>query len=263
MHLSPSKKRIYNLAFVLMAGALTLVADESSPDYGLCLKTSWFKWREFDDNDKQLLEEQGPLFSLELQRGLPNEQRYGWAYRAELFLGKVDYDGATQQGIPTQSRTLYMRLKGEADYGFRLGGQGRWQPYAGFGVRSWLRRLQDSREATGYSEYWSTLYAQTGVRWQLPTRPGIHLGFSVNHALYNYVHYDFSTIDDLDNTQLEPGTDWSWQAESGVGWERCFLVLRWEQHAFGKSDAKNVRDQLVWQWAAEERQLSLVLGIPL
>lgn len=119
----------------------------------------------------QLLKESGPRYGVGVAfaREFPNHLTL--KPRLELNGGSVDYNGQTQAGVPVVSTTNYFGLKFEFDLAARTRpSQGSvLEPFAGIGLRSWSRDIDNSIAANGslaigYTENWSTFYGRIGVR---------------------------------------------------------------------------------------------------
>src|SRR5262249_36110730 len=127
----------------------------------------FFNWKEFGANDRELLSESGLLYAF----GVDPRFAFGRAKRffveagTRLYIGKVDYDGALQNGTPYKSKTGYFgfELLPTAGYVFSLGQHVQLTPTAGVGFEYWNRDIGDG-DRLGYDEKYTVYRIQTGLR---------------------------------------------------------------------------------------------------
>jgi hypothetical protein len=137
------------------------------PPDTLYVRVDYFNWRESLFSQK-LLEETGPLVNL----GYLRYDEIG-RFRTEIFGGRVDYDGATMDGIPIGSKTDYFGFRLQYDFLWSLGPQTGTSFLLGIGTRFWMRGLRDTTTADGqpvigYDEMWCTVYPLLGIETRQP-----------------------------------------------------------------------------------------------
>ncbi len=234
----------------------------------LYLQLHAFEWTERAEGRGTLLEEEGTLLGLGLAGNLCQRGALRLPARAELFAGEVTYDGSTQLGSALHTTTLYVGGKIEAE------GERAWSlseglaagPLAGLGLRSWLRRLDNSeRNSTGYDEAWLTAYARLGAFAEgataaTPTSPwrveaGLHLPF------YNTAYYSLESPLTSETASVSPGLKPSLFAEASVRGAGWFASLRFEELLFGASDPEPLPPFEIFQPESEGRLVSLQAGL--
>jgi opacity protein-like surface antigen len=224
-----------------------------------------FEWKEFDDDGSQFLKESGPLAGvgglLDVDTGIGfHLQGIG-----EVFFGRIDYDGATQAGKPVDSKTKYSGFLAEADLMVPLKVTPRFylKPYAGGGGRIWQREIEDSGEARGYEEYWSTIHGILGIGAAVKARPDTEWfgKAAVKMPIDNRVTYDFSDLGGPDDTQVEPGKKASSYFEAGIRFKNVTVAGYYEQMKFSKSDTADADGVLVFQPESEAKIIGLRAGV--
>lgn len=225
-----------------------------------------FEWEEFNDDGSRILKESGPLFGI--GGNVDFDTRHGFHLEAlgDFFAGRVDYDGATQMGEPVSSKTQYAGLMAEGNVAIPVNcGRGfTISPYGGAGGRVWQRDLEDSGNASGYEEYWSTYYGIAGLRVTVRVSPAIELygKAAVKMPFYNRVDYDFTRIGGPDSVVVEPGKKAGPHAELGMTIGRFVLAGFYERMTFEKSDYAGVgSDIIVWQPKSEATILGVRAGM--
>lgn len=192
----------------------------------------WHEWREqYSDGagNPASLKEQGPLFGLGVTVPvdlLPQPTANGTLTlrgSGELFGGQVRYHGHLQDIgtgtlTPYATDVVYLGVQGNADLGWRFPlAPLTVEPFAGLGVRWWLRDLQGDG---GYAEYWLSLSSRLGGRLTWPLADGLTLAAAGGALL------PFHTTNTANGTTVEPEGDWS-----GFG-ELVLAVGRWEHALF-------------------------------
>ena len=229
------------LAGYNVANAPVAAAGESS----MYLAVDGYAWKEFDDDGSRLLKESGTLIGV------------GYAYRkefdnqvtlnpaAEIFGGKVDYDGQTQSGIPATSKVNYFGVKLQGDVGRKFKpAQGAFaEPFGGLGFRAWIRDIQDGTTSTGlatygYTEDWLTLYARLGVRggFDFPGRTQVFAEAGIKLPLYNENTAHLSDAGLGSDVTFNPGRKSSLFAETGVNVRHFRASLFYDSMRFTKSN---------------------------
>ncbi|RLJ71104.1 hypothetical protein BCF55_1396 [Hydrogenivirga caldilitoris] len=113
------------------------------------LYPQYFLWKEFSPAGGKLLEESGFLLGL----GLRGDVGY-FTGKAELYGGTVDYDGQTQVGDPVQTDTNYIGTSLAGGMWFETGKVIRFRGEALYHFDLWVRDIESTSEAVGYSERW-------------------------------------------------------------------------------------------------------------
>ncbi|UFS71507.1 hypothetical protein LPW11_04735 [Geomonas sp. RF6] len=238
------------IATLLFSLFLAAPAFAASPDrvmnwsvYGF---VDSYNWREYRGGER-LLKESGPMLGVgsDLLLNLLDEGNLVVKAKAEMFGSVVDYTGQTQESSfsPTRSKRP---VNTDVDYiGSRLEGDVGWrfplqsvsvEPFGGFGVRWWLRDLNDSTAydstgtpflASGYTESWTSVYATAGVR-------GTHKsGKNLQFFLEGGVRYPFYVSNEVDVSSvgtitLRPEGQLSGIGEAGVTYKHLRISAHYE-----------------------------------
>ncbi len=258
-------KKLFMIAATAMcpflAGAENLPAIHS-----LQVRYEQFTWREFGLDGKQILKESGPRVGLLWERETRHEDAPDWSVRALAYFGDVDYDGQTQLGEPIESTTEYHGI--QTDAALRLpvatGEHTEVIPFAGAGVHTWLRRLDNTRgfAETGYDEWWVDLYAQAGLdfRWQ-QTRGEFFARAGIRYPFYTRAEYDFVLPDGTGDASVEPGADISFFGACGYRANDYTVSLFAEDTAYDRSETKTYGQVDVFQPESEQQIFGLQLGV--
>ena len=140
-----------------------------NPTFQITPTVDWrfFNWKEFSQNGAELLTESGSLFAFGAipQIAFGPKKRFFVEGRTNFYLGKVDYDGAQQNGVPVKSKTGYfgLELAPTAGYVFSLGPRFRLTPTAGLGFEYWNRDVGDG-DRRGYVEKYAVYLIHAGLR---------------------------------------------------------------------------------------------------
>lgn len=224
----------------------------------------WFTWREEDQRGRRLLEETGPRVGIRWQSER-TDAPIPWAVRAGVYLGTVDYDGKTQLGLPIDSTSDYHGLRAESDATvLSFGETVRGQLFGGLGAHTWVRSLDNTRgfTDTGYNEWWSSIYAQAGLRLDGPAfggawsfRGGLRL------PLWNRVEYDLLLPDGSSDASVEPEIAPGWFAEADFARGGYTAGLFAEFAQYDRSDAVTRGQVDVFQPESRERIIGLRAGL--
>ena len=157
------------------------VEADVNPTFEITPSVDWryFNWKEFSPTGVEQLTESGSLlvFGLDPKVALGPKKRFFVEASTNLYLGKVDYDGALQNGTPYQSKTGYfgLELAPTAGYVFSLGPRFRLTPTAGLGFEFWNRDVGDG-DIRGYVEKYAVYTIRTGLRgsYRLNRDVGFH-----------------------------------------------------------------------------------------
>ena len=140
-----------------------------NPTFEITPSVDWrfFNWKEFSPTGVEQLTESGSLlvFGVDPKVAFGPKKRFFVETPTNLYLGKVDYDGALQNGTPYQSKTGYFgfELAPTAGYVFSLGPRFRLTPTAGLGFEYWHRDLDDGGKF-GYDEHYTVYLIHSGLR---------------------------------------------------------------------------------------------------
>lgn len=225
-----------------------------------------FEWKEYNDDGSRILKESGPLFGIGGSLDFDTRSGVHMEGLGDAFFGRVDYDGATQSGEPVTTKTKYAGFLAEANLviPLNIGPHVTVSPYGGAGGRVWRRELEDSGEALGYVENWSTFYGAAGIRAaaRINSKAELYGKAAVKMPFYNRVNYDFSNVGGPDNVDVEPGTKAGPYAELGVTIGSFTLAGFYEELKFEKSDFANIgNDIIVWQPESEATILGVRAGV--
>ena len=199
-------------------------------------------WKEF--TTERDVKESGSLFSL----GYAGETELGNSFlfrpQVEIFGGRTGYQGRTRTGVPADTTVNYYGtyLKGDAGARFQPWQRTSIEPFAGVGVRAWLRDFQDGTSASGmpvsgYTEAWVTLHGRLGVRVIVTATPtaDIFLEGGIKLPWFNRTILELSEAEG-GTVRLEPGKRASFFAEIGVKANRLAVSLFYDSLKFTDSD---------------------------
>jgi hypothetical protein len=222
-------------AFYLGIFPSSVFAADEADVYGLIES---FTWREFKESGAQLLRESGPLFGVGMSFRHVDESKLTVKLRGELFGGKVDYVGQTWGGQPVSTNVNYFGLKGEGDLGrkFMVAEKSSLEPFAGLGLRWWVRDISGSG---GYTEAWQTYYFRLGVRGDhdFAKESKWFAEAGVKLPIYNANKAYFSDIGPYPDVTVKPGKKTSMFAETGVKVNRLKVSVFYEGMRFSQSSA--------------------------
>lgn len=227
---------------VPIARAATGVTPQG-PRVGLALQVSDFTWKEELPGGLSL-EENGPLFGLQLHGHLPLSSQWTGYWQGEFFAGVVDYDGYLYdldgRIYPYSAETTYAGVAGAWDVGYDIVAYSGTEiaPFLGLGAHYWLRSLDDD-EGFGYDEYWLTLYGRAGLRAAWRVTPGTEV-FASGAALLPFFNYEWAVDVPLseseDDIELEPKERAGYQFEAGINHDPLHVAVFHEYMEFGQSD---------------------------
>lgn len=242
-------------------GARTAVAGEAN----IYLAVENFSWREFNDDGSRVLRESGPLFGLGFMYMQEFDNHVTLRPVAEIFGGRVDYDGQaytintiahTITYQPAKSSTDYFGLKLEGDVGrrFRPAEDAFVEPFGGIGLRIWDRNINngtaaDGRATAGYLERWFTLCFRLGLRAgvDLSSRTNVFAEAGIKLPLYNENTAYQSGTGGQDYT-LHPGKQSSLFSEAGLKIDRLKASLFYDSLRFSRSETIDIGGGWsVWQ----------------
>jgi len=243
------RKRVWTLAIgvgLCYLGTL-LPATPAAAESGVSLSAESFTWKEFI-NDRQEVKESGILYGVGYAYEREFDSHVTLRPAAEVFFGRVDYDGHTMAGEPATTSVDYwgVKLQGEVGRRYRPGEGFYTEPFAGLGFRAWLRDIKNGSTAsgtgtTGYTEEWITLHARLGLRTGVDFS-GTSAWFAeagVKLPLYNQNTAYLSSAGVGPDVTMHPGRRSSLFAETGVKIARFKASLFYDGLRFSASDVSS------------------------
>jgi hypothetical protein len=205
-----------------------------------------FVWKEFSDNGALLLTESGALTGVGAvcRAELPGDKILDAS--AGIFGGAVRYEGVTQSGVPTTSTVDYLGVKAGADAGKRYFPAEPFtlEPFAGLGVRAWVRRIRNGattagppEQVRGYTEQWTTVHARLGARggMDISQTRSLFAEAGMRLPLYNENIAYLSREGIGPDVKMHPGWEWSYFAEAGMKIDRITASLFYDGLRFSRS----------------------------
>ncbi len=224
----------------LTAHATTTSEPLAPAQFNVHLTLEHFRWNEYTEGT-ELLEERGPLFGIGISAVKPLNPKLDFEGRGRLFFGTVDYDGAVfaadGSSIPYKSDTLYRGIELEGDLATTIPTSSGLdlRPFAGLGLRYWLRSLDTKSDGKtgefGYDEYWATFQVIAGLEARISS---FYARGSIRAPFYNHESVDFGS--GSSDVNLEPGKRVSLAGELGYQVSRYTIALYAESLEFSKSD---------------------------
>jgi hypothetical protein len=222
-----------------------VAAPSFAGEANIYLIGEYFDWKEFGDNNKRFVRESGPRFGIGGSYNFEFRDHHLIVKpRLEILFGQVDYDGATQSGVPVKTDTNYVAGKVELDLGWRFGSlkKASIEPFGGIGFRGWNRDIKDSTAsngtpAYGYAEEWYTVYFRAGLRGDIAlgekARLFVEAGGKFPVFNENTAHFDEANLGP--DVTLRPGNEPSWFAEAGVKYKVLKASFYYDSMRFSKS----------------------------
>lgn len=266
-----------SLVLLVVAGVLAFGASDvhafTRGDLDVYALAESFTWREFDDLGQQLLKESGPRAGVGIAYTHEFPSHLTLKPRIELNGGSVDYDGYTNGAPPAavSTTTNYFGVKFEFDVAARIRPSQGFilEPFAGIGMRTWARNIEDSIAADGsfalgYTENWSTFYGRLGVKGEqsLGQKNSMFLlvGAKLPVSTTNYI--DDRNVTFFDAITLEPGNKASLFAEAGVKLHFLKISAFYDTMRFKKSPVVAAFDSaLVLRGFYQPRTESDMVGV--
>ncbi len=206
-----------------------------------------FRWEEFDigNGGSSLLTETGWRHVLQVNSAGAASSFWDYDFTLRGYLGQVDYDGRTQDGVPVTSDTDYLGSNLElaflryisGDRSSRWGSQ--WLLELGLGYDGWRRELLGGTDATGrstvgYTEDYRISYSRLGAvyrnggGWQF--RGGMKYPFN-SREMVRFSDFGY------DDPELEPKGELSYYAALAYQVTPALsLDLSYDSYRFGQSD---------------------------
>ncbi len=246
-------------------------ADEKN----IYLAVEDFVWKEFNDDNSQLLKESGTLIGVGFTYRKEFADHMTLQPTAEIFGGSVDYDGQAcdiSTGVcqPATTKVDYFGLKLQGDVGRKFdGARGRYvEPFGGLGLRVWDRNINngtaaDGSATAGYLERWVTLQARLGVRggMDISDRVQLFAEAGVKLPLYNENTAYQSSAGIGPDVTINPGKQSSFFAELGMKITRFKGSLFYDGLRFSRSDNVAVSGGFVFQPRSTADIVGLKLGV--
>lgn len=191
------------------------------------------------------VKESGPVLQLGgYVSGFPSEADPTLTLRGDvhLLVGRVNFDTAllTSPGTPVATHTVYVGTTQEGSLGKRIGGErGFVEPFVGLAYRWWLRQIESTDTVTGYPEWYRTLYARLGVRWNanLSAHVGVFGVLSVDPMLFAQEQVDWTNTIYNQTLTVRNGKRPGWTVEAGLRQGTVDLSAYWQATRFGESNS--------------------------
>ncbi|HMP73289.1 MAG TPA: hypothetical protein PKE55_08505 [Kiritimatiellia bacterium] len=238
--LSGTRARTLILAFLIHP--LLAPSASARPEIFPYLSLMAMEWTEYIDG-RTLLTEEGPWFGIGLDVRTNLDPLFRWDVRSEFHFGRVSYDGFLVDRNfnvePYRSHTIYSGVKLETDIAYLALDRDLVQlrPLGGFGLRYWLRMLDEGRE-NGYDEYWFTFFMRLGMELSVAANETTtwYLRGIALIPIYNREQVEGLNFLGTDSATLSPGKRPGFIIESGRRGPIFDLSLFVEYLQFSKSD---------------------------
>jgi hypothetical protein len=251
-----------------MCAIYTVIPEAIAGEMDVYLKVDDYTWSEYQ-NGVRLLRESGMLVGPGFSYWNEFSNHMTLKPLAELFVGNVDYDGATQGGIPVRTKVMYIGANIQCDVGrkFSVGEKSFIEPFGGLGIRFWSRDLHDSTTssgtfASGYTEEWTTSYTRFGIRGEVPIseKSRLFAEGGVKLPFYNENRVYFNNGNDNPDFTLYPGLQPSWFSEVGITMHRFKASVFYDSLRFSRSPDVNTSIGSVYQPNSSADLLGVKLG---
>jgi hypothetical protein len=211
-------------------------------DFGVQLQD--YKWKEYADDGKQLLDETGNRYALTCDIA-SIKKKPGWRSGINFFWGEVDYNGRTWTDIPVTTDVWYAgtKLYVDAVPGYRFD-SGLWlKAFAGLGGEFWLRDLDDTKTpagdpVNGAREWWGCIYGRAGLGAEYPVAKEM-VAFAeggIKLPIYARNEANF-LVSGNPSAGLEPEQDFSGFGNIGLRWKQWGAKVSFDSLRFDRSDA--------------------------
>ncbi len=211
-------------------------AQEGRVETCLYVKAEQFVWKEFEGGTR-LLKESGPRFGLGIFRHY-EKNRLTFRPMAEVYGGRVDYDGQTQAGVPVAVDTNYVGGKIGLDAGGVVTPDSaiRLEPFAGVRGEYWERDIESAVNAAGYRERWESATLRAGLRGE--SGPGSRRARLFGEAALQWPFWAANRADfpGVGEVKVRPEGLLGWSAEGGVKAGPVRVALFYEKVRFSKSE---------------------------
>ncbi len=176
------------LAVAAILGSLAMTPSAADGEFSGGVE--YFRWRETDGGGAQLLEESGRrvFFGINVREPLGRGSATFLEAGGRGYIGVVDYDGQAcniQTGtcVPMTSDTWYAGVRGEAALRQSFRTTPGFEVFAGAGVDTWSREIDDTATASGGSEGWTVLFVTTGAGYR-PAATGPRFDVGLKYPFY-------------------------------------------------------------------------------
>lgn len=234
-----------------------------------------FRWREFDDDGRRLLTEQGPRFVYGVTAGNFFHADAGVIVELRLggLLGEVDYDGQDNNGRYVGTVTDYSGMHGEIDGGYRFAGlvQGvTIDVFGGLGMDDWQREISGGdnsigQTVSGFTEDYDVNYLRYGIGFTFrDAYPNgyLQVGFRQPLSIGEQVQIRGQTI------SLSPGERASafltyrvlLGDAHGANAAGSYVKFYYAGYRLEKSETETVGSSQVWQPRVDTDTLGVLLG---
>jgi len=185
----------------LAAGALTVATGAARADWSAGAGFEGFKWKE---STSPTVKESGLRWAFDLTWQQTREPGVSAGYNVKLYVGNVDYTGATLfGGLPVSGETHYRGLQNEVQAIYRTP-QSVVDVVLAAGWDHWTRELSSIQR-----EVYDVLYARFGAAMGGTSKQGFLGSIGVKYPLYARENADFQSIGFSSNPRLRPGRDFS------------------------------------------------------
>ncbi|EDP75148.1 hypothetical protein [Hydrogenivirga sp. 128-5-R1-1] len=205
----------------------------------------YFLWEEFDSSGNKLLDETGLILGL----GLRGDAGF-FTGEAELYGGTVRYDGQTQAGDPVETDTNYLGVSaaggvwGEAGSTVRLRGELLYRS------ELWVRDIESTSKAVGYSETWFFDSIDLGLR--------LSSGGTYAYGKYRYMFRDARMQASLTGVpELSPKKGQAYELGAGLKGSSYGIELSYSYVKFRRSEPKPYGSGYVLQPESVRQIISL------
>jgi hypothetical protein len=229
------------MAFTAFAEEAT---DATSIEIGMELKR--FDYREFDQQDKQLLREYGVIPGIRI--GTEHESpSYTTRFILQRFDRDVDYDGHTQSGNPLSTQSKEIITNFELSIHPKLQPVNDFQPglALGVGYREWNRGIQPTATTTSLHEIYRWGYWLMGMNMQWRTNRQWTLGINAEalqpfnpHIEVHVPGYDATTLHLNSKQAYRLSLPIGLQAPNKLSWR---ITPYWQTWHMGRSDSRPLR----------------------
>lgn len=225
----------------------------------------YFDYTELSTTDQVLDTETGWLPGLEIGFDYDITPDWSIGVNTSFYLGTVDYDGQTQQGVPHTTNT---------DTGlFRLGARvGRLvykdiQLFAGVQLHRWDRDINDNNNISGITETydWNEYSLGLNTDFIVTSKDLINLEASLlfirNATIFvdlTRVNLGTATLEQGDGTGARIALGWLHQNTNNIGYGLDLFFEGWE---FGRSNTKQTDNSSTIIFVTEPRSETRNIGL--
>lgn len=262
-----------------LLGFLPAVHADQSPAVSIAGGVEQFRWREFDTDKRELLEESGQRFSVMLAYDNLRRLNSGPVYSlgGKFYLGAVDYDGETQlTSIPVQSTTTYFGAQVDALGGYRFAHRLHGLDLlAGGGLDFWLRSIDDTYvqglgQVSGADEDYYVFNAKLALGYfheMGGARHYLQAGVKYPFYVYEYAYQagaDDVTLHPKGRASLFARYQWEFGSAARTRWG---ATLYYDSYRFSQSDVKidtingMPTGYIVWQPESHQEVYGLQVGL--